>query len=135
MLVIVHVAGEEAVVGELDNLPGPTDTTLLVKKVRRRDGKPLHYLAPGVETVIWPMDRLTFIEVVPPRRQRPSEEAGETAEAVTTSAPPAVSPPPPAASHQAALAAEPETEPEAAEERPPSRMGGQLSQRIAERQG
>lgn len=130
ILVIVHVAGEEAVVGELDNLPGPTDTTLLVKKVRRRDGKPVHYLAPGVETVVWPMDRLTFIEVAPPRRQRSAEGAAEASG-------PEATPAPPAASHQAAPAAEPEPEPEpqAAEEQPSSRLGGRLSQRFAERQG
>lgn len=135
MLVIVHVAGEEAVVGELDNLPGPTDTTLLVRKVRRRDGKPLHYLAPGVETVVWPMDRLTFIELVPPRR-RPSEDAAAVSEPEATPRLPAASQPP-AASHQGSPSAEPEreSEPDAAEERPPSRWGGQISRRITERPG
>lgn len=105
--VIIHVAGEEAVVGELPELPGTTDTSILVRKVRRRDGKPVHYLAPGVDTVIWPIDRLTFIEVVPERRAEARPEAEDQARPAAAPAPPEPEPAPPAAPRPSLLSRRP----------------------------
>lgn len=122
--VIIHVAGEESVVGELVDLPGPADTSVLVNRCRRRDGKPVHYLAPGVTTVIWPMDRLTFIEVVPAREARPEADREEQASVPAIPAASHASSPPPAA--------EPEPEPEQAEAPAATvRAGGLLAQRRA----
>lgn len=63
--VLVHISGEEAVVGEIDELPAPTDMTITVSNPRRRDGKDLPYLEGNVVTVVWPMHRINFIEVLP----------------------------------------------------------------------
>lgn len=63
--VLVHISGEEAVVGEIDELPAPTDMTITVSNPRRRDGKDLSYLEGNVVTVVWPMHRINFIEVLP----------------------------------------------------------------------
>lgn len=63
--VLIHIMNEDPVVGELDNLPNATDTMVIVKNPRRRDGKDLPYLEPNVSTVIWPVTRVTFIEVMP----------------------------------------------------------------------
>jgi hypothetical protein len=65
--VIVHIQNEDPVLGELDNLPGAGDSTVTVKNPRRRDGKDLPYLDPSVTTVVWPMSRINFIEVMPGR--------------------------------------------------------------------
>ena len=65
--VIVHVQNEDPVVGEMDSLPGPSDVTVTLKNPRRRDGKDLPYLDPSVTTVVWPMTRINFIEVMPGR--------------------------------------------------------------------
>ncbi len=63
--VLVHIANEDPILGEVDELPAPTDQTILVKNPRRRDGKDLHYLMANVTQVIWPILRISFIEIVP----------------------------------------------------------------------
>ncbi len=63
--VLIHISNEDPVLGEVENLPASNDTTIAVKNPRRRDGKDLPYLEANVSTVIWPMTRINFIEVVP----------------------------------------------------------------------
>lgn len=63
--VLIHVAGEEAIMAEVEELPGPNATNITIENPRRRDGKDLHYILPEVNTVIWPMSGVTFIEVMP----------------------------------------------------------------------
>ena len=67
--VLLHISGEEAVVGEIEELPGPNDTNIILNNPRRRDDKELPYLAETVVSVIWPMHRVTFIEVLPTREE------------------------------------------------------------------
>ncbi|HVN16062.1 MAG TPA: hypothetical protein VMT73_10020 [Anaerolineales bacterium] len=62
--VILHIAGENAVAGEIEEIPKPTDTIVVVSNPRTRDGKDLHYLEPNVTKVIWPISKLTLIEVL-----------------------------------------------------------------------
>jgi hypothetical protein len=62
--VILHVVGDLPVLGEVEELPKPTDTILMVSNPRSRDGKDLHYLETNVIKVIWPLDKLTLIEVL-----------------------------------------------------------------------
>lgn len=62
--VILHLQGESAVAGEIEELPKPTDTLLVVSNPRSRDGKDLHYLEGNVVKVIWPIERLTLIEIL-----------------------------------------------------------------------
>jgi hypothetical protein len=63
--IIIHIQNEDPVLGEIDNFPSASDTMLFVKNPRKRDGKDLTYIDPSVTTVIWPMTRVNFIEVVP----------------------------------------------------------------------
>lgn len=63
--VLMHLSGEDPVVGEIEDLPAPTDATISVNNPRRRDGKDLPYVSGNVVTVIWPMHRVNFIEVMP----------------------------------------------------------------------
>lgn len=63
--IIVHIANEDPVVVEVDELPGSADTLLTGKNPRKRDGKDVHYLLEGVNTVIWPISRVIFIEIMP----------------------------------------------------------------------
>ena len=63
--VVIHIMNEDPVVGEIDKLPDPGDTIIIVKNPRRRDGKDLFYLEANVSTVVWPLHRLVFIEVMP----------------------------------------------------------------------
>jgi hypothetical protein len=69
LTVLLHISGEEAVVGELEELPGPTDTTITINNPRRRDDKELPYLVETVVSVIWPVHRINFIEILPTREE------------------------------------------------------------------
>ncbi len=62
--IILHVAGEPAIAGEIEELPKPTDTIIVVTNPRLRDGKELHYLEHNVVKVIWPMSKIALIEVL-----------------------------------------------------------------------
>ncbi len=63
--VILHISNEDPVLGEIEDLPGITDSIVVIKNPRRRDGKDLPHIDPNVTTVIWPMIRINFIEVLP----------------------------------------------------------------------
>jgi hypothetical protein len=62
---LIHVANEDPVVVEAEELPKPTDTCVMGMHPRRRDNKEVHYILPDVTTVIFPMHRINFIEVMP----------------------------------------------------------------------
>ncbi|MCD4751653.1 MAG: hypothetical protein K8R40_01140 [Anaerolineaceae bacterium] len=64
-LVLVHVKNEESVLGEVDEMPNPNDTLIIIKNPRRRDGKDVHYLDIAVTTVIYPYERINFVELLP----------------------------------------------------------------------
>jgi hypothetical protein len=63
--IIVHLASEEAVIGEVEDLPQKNDTLVFIKNPRRKDGKDLTYLDQNVTQVIWPIHKITLIEIVP----------------------------------------------------------------------
>jgi hypothetical protein len=64
-VLIVHIQGEDPVVGDVEEMPGPTDTMITIHRPRRRDGKDLPFLDANVNTVIWPLARLNYIELLP----------------------------------------------------------------------
>lgn len=62
--VILHVAGEASILGEIEELPKTTDTIITLTNPRLRDGKDIHYLEQNVVKVIWPLAKVTLIEVL-----------------------------------------------------------------------
>ncbi len=62
---IVHVTGEDPIIGEVDEMPKTNDTLVMLNNPRRKDGKDLHYIQGNVVKVLWPMARVNFIEVLP----------------------------------------------------------------------
>jgi hypothetical protein len=62
--VIIHIAGETAITGEVDELPKPADNIITVSNPRQRDGKDLHYINNNVVKVIWPLAKVNFIEIL-----------------------------------------------------------------------
>jgi hypothetical protein len=62
--VIVHIHNEDPVLGEIDELPNAKDMMITVKNPRKRDGKEIHYIDASVTTVIWPLHRISFIELI-----------------------------------------------------------------------
>lgn len=63
--IILHMVNEDPVLGEIDEMPSLSDSLILIKHPRRRDGKDLPYLDPSVTTVLWPISRVNFIELLP----------------------------------------------------------------------
>ena len=63
--VLLHISNEDPVLGEVDEMPSPADSIIIVKNPRRKDGKDLPYIDPTVTTVIWPVSRMTFLEIIP----------------------------------------------------------------------
>jgi hypothetical protein len=68
-MVILHLQGEEPVLAEMEEIPSPSDVTVRVSHPRRIDGKDLAYIAENVTTVIWPLVRINFIEILPSREE------------------------------------------------------------------
>lgn len=62
--IIIHIAGEASIIGEVEELPKNTDTILTVSNPRLRDGKDVHYIEPNVTKVIWPISKLGLIEIL-----------------------------------------------------------------------
>jgi hypothetical protein len=62
--VILHISGEPSILGEVEELPKPSDNLVTVSNPRLRDGKDIHYLEHNVVRVIWPVDKITLIEVL-----------------------------------------------------------------------
>ena len=68
--VIIHIVGEDPVLGEMDHEPQPSDNFIQVTNLRKRDGKEVHYLSPGVQTVAFPWSRITFLEFMVDEEER-----------------------------------------------------------------
>ena len=62
--IILHIAGEASIAGEIEDLPKPTDNIIVVMHPRQKDGKDLHYIDSSVNTVIWPLVKVSFIEIL-----------------------------------------------------------------------
>lgn len=62
--VYVHINNEDPVMGEVEDMPNPSDQMIIVKHPRKRDGKDVTYLEPNTSFVIWPLHRITFIEIM-----------------------------------------------------------------------
>jgi hypothetical protein len=68
--VILHISGEEPIIGEIEEMPTPQDVILLVKNPRRRDGRDLTYLgAEEISYVVWPWDKINFLEILPSEQE------------------------------------------------------------------
>ena len=63
--VLIHIMNDDPVLGEMDSMPTAQDAMIIVKNPRRKDGKDLPYLEANVTTVLWPLLRVNFIELMP----------------------------------------------------------------------
>ena len=61
---VLHIQNSDPVLGEVEEVPSPADRLILVRNPRRLDGKDVSYLTENVMTVLWPVERLNFIEVL-----------------------------------------------------------------------
>jgi hypothetical protein len=67
----VHIAGDDPVILDVDELPKADDTCVIGTNPQRRDQKEVAYILREVNQVIFPMWRINFIQVLP------SEQAEE----------------------------------------------------------
>jgi hypothetical protein len=68
--VIAHITQEDPFLAEMVELPKSTDTCAEFFNPRLRDGKPLRYASPGMSSMIFPMHRVMFIEVMASEEER-----------------------------------------------------------------
>ncbi len=62
--IILHILNSEPIVGEIDELPAPTDNIITLHNPRHLDGKDVEYIQEEVSTVIWPIEKINFIEIM-----------------------------------------------------------------------
>ena len=62
--VIVHVMGEESMMGEIEKLPSPGDNLITISNPRRKDGRDLNNIEADCEVIIYPIARINMIELV-----------------------------------------------------------------------
>jgi hypothetical protein len=70
--VILHLSGEDPLLADMDQEPQPSDQFVKVTNLRKRDGKDVSYLTAGVQSVIYPWHRITFLEIMPSEEDRDS---------------------------------------------------------------
>jgi hypothetical protein len=61
----VHMISDEPFLLDVEELPNPSDNLIIGRHPRRRDNKEVTYILSEVTTVILPMTRVTFLEVMP----------------------------------------------------------------------
>lgn len=65
ILVVLHILNSEPIMGEIDELPAPSDNIIALHNPRHIDGKDINYIQEQVSTVIWPIEKINFIEIMP----------------------------------------------------------------------
>ncbi|MEJ5310382.1 MAG: hypothetical protein WHX52_11455 [Anaerolineae bacterium] len=63
--ILIHVLNEDAIVGEIDELPEQNAPFLKVSSPRLRDGRDVSYFLPDTNTVLIPWSRIHSIEIMP----------------------------------------------------------------------
>lgn len=61
---VIHIVGEDAFIADLDELPNPTHSYIVMRNMRKKDGKVLPYLTDGVTACLYAWSRITFIELM-----------------------------------------------------------------------
>ena len=62
--IILHLINDDPILGDVDQLPASMDTSILIRHPSRRDGKDVPYLDGNITSVIFPIHRVSFIEIV-----------------------------------------------------------------------
>jgi hypothetical protein len=72
---LIHVLGEEPILADAERLPEPQDSFVRFSNPRKRDGKPISYIARGATDFFLPWHRISIVEVL-----RGEEEEAEIVE-------------------------------------------------------
>ncbi len=63
--ILIHVLNEDAIVGEVEELPEQNVPFLKISSPRLRDGRDVAYFLPDTNTVLIPWSRIHSIEIMP----------------------------------------------------------------------
>lgn len=63
--IIVHISNAEPVKVDVDELPKTTDTCIIGKNPRLRSEREVDFVDEGVNVVIFPWHRISFVQVYP----------------------------------------------------------------------
>lgn len=69
----IHIANDDPIVVDVDELPKPGDQYVLGMNPQRRDGKEVPYILREVNQVIFPWWRINFIQILPSEREEEIE--------------------------------------------------------------
>ncbi len=62
---LVHIENEDAVVGEVEELPDPNAQYIALRSPRLRDGREVTYLLAETNVVLYPWSRVHSVEILP----------------------------------------------------------------------
>jgi hypothetical protein len=68
--VVAHMTQEDPFVAEMVELPKSTDTIVEFFNPRTREGRQLRYASSGMSSMIFPLHRVMFIEVMAGEEER-----------------------------------------------------------------
>lgn len=63
--ILLHILNEDAVVGEVEELPSQNSPFVKLSNPRLRDGRDVSYFLPETNTVLFPWNRIHSIEILP----------------------------------------------------------------------
>lgn len=63
--VIIHLAGADTMVADIEEMPDPMASYIVCTNPRTRDGKPIVYIDQDAELILFPWARITFMETLP----------------------------------------------------------------------
>jgi hypothetical protein len=69
---ILHIQNADPVVGEVEEMPKANDSMVIITNPRMRDGKDVPYIAENAMTVLWPIDKIHFIEILSGKEEEES---------------------------------------------------------------
>jgi hypothetical protein len=64
MAAIVHLQGEDAILADLDELPDPSHNYIVLRNIRKKDGKSVSYIDDGATAFLYSWNRISFIEMM-----------------------------------------------------------------------
>ncbi len=63
--ILIHIVNAEPVKLDVEDLPKPTDNAIIGRNPRERNDREVPWIEDGVDQVVFPWWRISFIEVLP----------------------------------------------------------------------
>jgi hypothetical protein len=63
--IMIHLTNEELILGDIDQLPDPSDRFMIVHNARQPDGITLVYLQEDVTIILIPWQQIKMVQILP----------------------------------------------------------------------